>query len=315
MRGKTITHEEYINYIKDINPNIEIISKFQAMCESIECRCLIDGYEWTTEARNPYRGHGCPKCAHRKRGLSYRTDNKAFVDRLKIVNPYVEPIDEYITSLIPIKCKCLICGEYFLGIPRNLLQGRIHIECARINSGNKTRKSHNQFLKEMILANPNIEVLGQYKGADKKINCRCRVCGHEWSPFANHIVKLGVGCPKCSESKGEKRIATYMNNNNIQYISQYTYGDLIGINGGLLRFDFMVHYNNHNFLIEYQGHFHDGNLLIKEIQTKEELSYQQEHDRRKREYAAQHDIDLLEIWYWDYENIETILNEKLKIAS
>ena len=40
---------------------------------------------------------------------------------------------------------------------------------------------------------------------------------------------------------------------------------------------------------------------------------QQEHDRRKREYAKQNNIDLLEIWYWDYDNIEDILSNKLNI--
>lgn len=38
---------------------------------------------------------------------------------------------------------------------------------------------------------------------------------------------------------------------------------------------------------------------------------QQEHDRRKREYAKSHNIELLEIWYWDFDNIEEILDKRL----
>ena len=32
------------------------------------------------------------------------------------------------------------------------------------------------------------------------------------------------------------------------------------------------------------------------------------HDKRKQQYAKDHMIDLLEIWYYDYNNIENILN-------
>ena len=42
---------------------------------------------------------------------------------------------------------------------------------------------------------------------------------------------------------------------------------------------------------------------------------QLEHDRRKREYAKKNNIDLLEIWYYDIDNIENILIERLHIEN
>lgn len=38
---------------------------------------------------------------------------------------------------------------------------------------------------------------------------------------------------------------------------------------------------------------------------------QQEHDKRKRDYAQNHDIKLMEIWYYDFDNIENILIDNL----
>lgn len=35
------------------------------------------------------------------------------------------------------------------------------------------------------------------------------------------------------------------------------------------------------------------------------------HDEIKRKYAKDNKIDLLEIWYYDFDNIETILRNKL----
>ena len=38
---------------------------------------------------------------------------------------------------------------------------------------------------------------------------------------------------------------------------------------------------------------------------------QQEHDKRKKQYAICNDINLLEIWYWDFEDTERILQKEL----
>ena len=41
---------------------------------------------------------------------------------------------------------------------------------------------------------------------------------------------------------------------------------------------------------------------------------QQEHDKRKREYAESHGYDLLEIWYFQKDNIEQILSKALHLS-
>lgn len=113
-------------------------------------------------------------------------------------------------------------------------------------------------------------------------------------------------CPECQHSKGEERIEKYLINNNIKVITQKKFNDLIGIGGGLLSYDFYL--PNYNILIEYQGEFHDGSVPY---QTEEQFKYQQEHDRRKKEYAQNNNIRLLEIWYWDYDKVEKILDKEV----
>ena len=82
---------------------------------------------------------------------------------------------------------------------------------------------------------------------------------------------------------------------------------MIGLKEGLLSYDFYL--PKYNLLIEYQGEYHDGSV---HKETKERFERQQEHDRRKREYAERNNIKLLEIWYWDFDNIEEILKEMVK---
>lgn len=108
--------------------------------------------------------------------------------------------------------------------------------------------------------------------------------------------------------KGEKIIKKYLDENNINNIPQMKFKNLIGIKGRQLSYDFYL--PDYNLLIEYQGEFHDGTARI---QTNNGFLKQQEHDKRKRQFAKDNHIELLEIWYYEQNKIEEILNKKLNI--
>ena len=115
-------------------------------------------------------------------------------------------------------------------------------------------------------------------------------------------------CPKCQIWKGEEKISNILTKYNVNFKVQHKYSDLKGVNNGLLSYDFYLPI--YNLLIEYQGNYHDG---TSRNQTEEQLLKQQEHDKRKREYAEKNNIQLLEIWYWDFDNIEEILIKELNL--
>ena len=137
------------------------------------------------------------------------------------------------------------------------------------------------------------------------LKIKCKNCGNE-------IDRVGggwkSGCPNCTISKGEDMVRKLLNEYNVKHTQQIKYDGLLGVGGGNLSYDFYL--DEYNLLIEYQGEFHDGSARMPD---KSYLPTQQEHDRRKREYAEQQGIDLLEIWYWDFDNIEDILKEKLQL--
>ena len=62
-------------------------------------------------------------------------------------------------------------------------------------------------------------------------------------------------------------------------------------------------------MIEFQGEQHERPVDF--FGGEEQFTIQQEHDLRKREYVKAHNIDLLEIWYYEFKDIEEILNNKL----
>ena len=61
---KTLSHNEFITRLSEINPNIIIMSQYQNMRTKVHCKCKIDGYEWDALPTNLIdKESGCPLCA------------------------------------------------------------------------------------------------------------------------------------------------------------------------------------------------------------------------------------------------------------
>ncbi len=143
-------------------------------------------------------------------------------------------------------------------------------------------------------------------GSGKKVWWKCQNCGYEWETTIYSRTK-GKGCPKCSSPKGEKRIFDFLNEKNISYISQYRFDDCK--NKKPLPFDFYL--TNHDILIEYQGIQHYKEVNNSFFGDEIKLKDRQRLDKIKSDYCKNNGINLLVIPYWDYDNIETILTERL----
>ncbi len=168
-------------------------------------------------------------------------------------------------------------------------------------------------LKQEIfdLVGDEYKLVGDYTGTNNNTTFYHKICGNTFEKTPHNFLQGGQRCPHCIlPTKGEQKIIDYLELHNEKYTFQKTYDDLRGINNGLLSYDIYV--DKQNILIEYQGQFHDG-TAFKEDDYK--FYRQQEHDRRKRQYAKDHNIKLLEIWYWDFENIEEILSRELGLMA
>lgn len=147
------------------------------------------------------------------------------------------------------------------------------------------------------------------KRKNKYWKCQCS-CGSIISiPTTEVKAERQYSCG-CIKSKGEHKIATYLNKINLKYTPQATYDDLIGVGNRKLSYDFYI--PDYNLLIEFQGDQHKRPQRFPNCDNEQQFKIQQEHDKRKREYAKKHNIKLLEIWYYDYDNIENILKNELK---
>ena len=147
-----------------------------------------------------------------------------------------------------------------------------------------TKNKYEDFCKKISEKYPNekLEVL-QYTGAKEEGIILCKKC-------------------KRFNSKGEIKIKKFLDNNNIYYEQQKHFKEL-----NQLSFDFYI--PNKNILIEYQGeqHFHSIKFFGGETKYLKQI----ENDNIKREFCKNNNFILLEIEYFNYNNIEDILNKWL----
>lgn len=294
------THEEFIAQMQLINKDIEIIGKYISAIDKIECRCLIDNTIWYSKPNNLLLGHGCPVCYGNK-----KKSHSDFLKELNSRNSNIEIKSEYINNSSNISCECKVCGYNWNSTPHRLLSTNGCPKCS-----GKAKRTQEQFVDEVKQINKDIEILSEYQSRFKPVKCKCLVDGHIWFPIANNIL-LGEGCPICRASKGERRIYNWLSEYGVKFETQKSFYGLVGDNNGNLKYDFYL--PDYNLLIEYQGNFHD-NSIHNNFQSQEQYERQKKYDNLKREYANTNKINLLEIWYHDFDNIEKILSGKLKIG-
>lgn len=69
--------------------------------------------------------------------------------------------------------------------------------CSSCNGNDRSTEDFQAMVHEKL---PQIDVIGEYLGARKRIDVRCTVCGNEWSPFAYNLLG-GFGCQKCYDNR------------------------------------------------------------------------------------------------------------------
>lgn len=144
--------------------------------------------------------------------------------------------------------------------------------------------------------------------------CQCE-CGNFHIVCTSDLTGGKVSSCGCLNSKGEQKITSLLLNNNINFVQQYSFKDLINQKTqSPLFFDFAILGDNNKilYMIEYDGiqHFSKEHQFSKEP---ENLLFIQERDRIKNEYCFKNNIPLIRIPYTHFNSI-TINDLKLETS-
>ena len=161
--------------------------------------------------------------------MNKKKTHSEYVEELKIKNPNIEVIDEYINARTNITHHCLIHNIFWETAPYRVLSGHGCEQCRIEKFKASNTKTQDDYIKEIKLKNPNIEVIGKYVGAKTKILHKCLTHNVAWEVTPTNILK-GCGCYQCLRDKiGNKNCASHDEyviklsdiNNNIVVLEEY----------------------------------------------------------------------------------------------
>ena len=147
------THEEFIEEMESIDPNIEILGKYEKDNIKIKCRCKICEYIWDATPSNLLAGKRCRRCADNKRRKLYAIPQENFVNCIQTINQNIEIIGDYVNCHTKVLSKCKLCGSEFYINPDNVFTYK-RINCPVCSDGiSYPNKYIRNFLKQLPIEN------------------------------------------------------------------------------------------------------------------------------------------------------------------
>ena len=285
-------------------------SVFNGWNNPIIITCKKHGDFQTTPKHHLMGDGGCPHC----RILTVSNKLRKGIELIKetLVERYGDDIvlisTEYSNVRKPLVLECKKHGQ-FVTTWALIRRGSCCPACGIENRALKRSLGQEEFERRSNLIHHNkySYELAVYKEEKSKVWVRCPEHGYFEIMAEHHMA--GFGCPICSFTRGEQAVYNYLSEHNIQFDYQYEFAssDLFS-NNTKFRVDFWL--KQLNVIIEYNGEQHYRPVSI--FGGKERYIIQQERDNSLRVLCAHNNIKLIEIPFWEYNNIEKILKRELK---
>lgn len=257
-RNKKMTTENFIKRAKEIHGDKYDYSKVEYTNNKIKVCviCPIHG-EFYVSPANHLRERGCPKCRTRDNIIKkYEVDKPMTIKRHNI-DSFIRKAkeihgDKYDYSKVEYKDNktkiCIICpmhGEFWIR-PDNHLQGQGCKKCGDLVRYKNKKVYQEDWIKAATELHNNKYDYSkvEYVNVSTKVCIICPKHGEFWQKPSSHM--QGCGCPVCNESILERKIITFLNNENIKYDYKYYPEWLEG-----LELDFYL--PEYNIAIECQG--------------------------------------------------------------
>lgn len=308
--SKFKTQLEFEAEVSEKFPQIEVLSEYTGSKGEMSFRCKKHDVTFRKTAFNLiHSNHGCNLCWEEHRKSANKKTNDWFASELATILPDIEPMSKYDGMNRKVFVCCKICGKTWKSRAQDLLAGHGCKSCADKRSALNRTMSHDEFISAVNQYNPHKDkfvVLSKYHGTTNDVECKCYDCGYIWKTRAANLIARsgGSGCPLCNQSKGEAITASFLTNAGLSFETQKEFDGLLGLGGYPLSFDFYIPEKNTLIEIHGQQHFEP----IPYFGGKKKFEKQQEHDRRKRDYANRNNINLLEIKYLSRKDARQLSN-------
>ena len=244
-------------------------------------------------------GRGCPKC-----GGTGKSDTKEFIDKAKVVHggKYDYSLVVYLNDVTKVTIICPVHG-LFVQTPNSHLQG---LGCDRCSGTFKLTTAEFVQKATEIHGNKYDYSHVSYETAHIKVEIVCRIHGPFMQKPNSHL--FGHGCPKCRESRGEREIRKWLDQNDFAYKFQHRFPTCKRKHP--LPFDFVIEQRDKTIAIEFQGEQHyrpvgfGGN-------AKNNYQKLKDADLIKKVWCEKNNVQLVEISYQQIDQMPFLLERLL----
>ena len=252
-----------------------------------------------TEVRTDYLTNGhTTSCGHVKDQYFYKLNlvGQKF-GKLTVIEP-----------VLPFYQKCICeCGKIIVVETSNLTSGNTK-SCGCYQKQRASETSFKSLIGQRFGKLVVTERVANNRFGHVCYKCKCD-CGGGSIVDSTNLKNGNTNSCGCIKSKGEMKINQWLTDHKINFIPQYSHHDIFLSSGRRPFFDFAIFSNNNDLLclIEYQGPQHYG---FSGYGWDNEKNFKQtiRRDNERRDGCEKLHIPLYEIPYWEFENIEIILN-------
>ena len=299
---KKLTTEEFIRRSNIIHNHIYDYTNCEYLGSHTKVKITCpNGHFFEQEAQDHLNGHGCVICRDKKFSKSklYSIDEIKRKLTEKYDDKFSFDFENYETLESKIKCICREHGEFIIRVS-SLLKG---FNCWKCRNTQPFKLDYSLFIEKAI------KIHGEYYDYSnvvyvdnkQKIKIKCPNHGDFFQTPGAHLA--GQGCPICKMSKGEKSIRLLLISKNIDFIPQHSFNSL-------KKYSFDFYLPKFNICIEYDGEYHFNE--INRVGGKTYLEKIKKRDNVKNDFCKLNNIDILRIPYWNFNEINKIINDYLE---
>lgn len=304
-RGYRKTSEEFVEEVKAlVGDEYTILGTYIKSSVPISIKHNVCGNEFEVRPNSfVSTGTRCPKC--NRGGNKFKLRNEQVANRIKkSLGDEYQLVSEYKGQREKIMIKHLTCGHEYKQMPRSAYDGYGCPNCSPTKK--KTTKEALKIISDET--DGEYTLVSEYINSQRKLRIKHEHCGRVFEVSYANFKHCGTRCTNCRESKGEQRIRRFLQYHGISFSTQKRFKNCRNKNE--LPFDFSIVYDDKSeILIEFDGkqHFKPTGFFGGE----EALKLRKKCDAIKTQYCADNGIPLIRIPYWDFDNIDAILTEKL----
>ena len=226
---KKKTHEDYIIELSIKNPTVEVVEKYVNAQTAILHHCLLHDVYWKVLPGNALAGKGCKECMKEKNRNKFIKSHNTYISQLKEINPNIIVLEQYIDSNTPILHLCKTHNIKWKVTPSNILRGQGCKECGKDKNHDKKCKNHDDYIKELLINHPTVEIIDKYIDSKTPVLHHCLLHDEYWNIAPSNVLH-GHGCSKCRKEKVRNIMvkshkdytkALFEKNQNVKVVGKY----------------------------------------------------------------------------------------------